>query len=89
MQDEGVADYAESEFSSDAMNRANELVNTEYCGIIAAEGSEDDEIPLEPRPRRATPVMARFIKHVLHEDLDRIDNSIVLLCCFVVVVLCC
>ncbi len=58
------------------MNRANELLNTEYYEMIAGEGSEDGEVPIEQRPRRATPAMARFIKHMLHADLGRIDHHI-------------
>ena len=69
-------DYAESEVSSTTMNRANELVNTQFFEEVAGYGSEDDEVEVEQRPRIATPVMARFIKHFLHEDLHRIDYQI-------------
>ena len=76
MQDDEEVDYAESEVSSTTVNRANELLNAEYYEMIAGEGSEDGEVPIEQRPRRATPAMARFIKHMLHEDLGRIDHHI-------------
>ena len=73
---EEEADYAESEVSSTTMERANQLVNTRFYEEVAGYGSEDDEVEVEQRPRIATPVMARFIKNFMREDLPRIDQQI-------------
>ena len=64
-------DYAESELSGGAMLRANEIANSEMIDIMALE-SEEDAV-LDPRPRIANKVMARFLNSMMRNDLGRID----------------
>ena len=73
MQDAGEVDYAESSVSSEAMQRAYELVNSNVNDAITRE--EDPNEPLEPRPRVANRVQAGFLKHWFEYELGRIDNT--------------
>ena len=70
-EDEEEPDYAESELSEGAMLRANETANSELIDIMALESDED--AVLDPRPRIANKVMARFLNSMMHHDRGRID----------------
>ena len=70
-EDEEEPDYAESELSEGAMLRANEVATSELIDIMALESDED--AVLDPRPRIANKVMARFLNSMMRNDLGRID----------------
>ena len=70
-EDEEGPDYAESVLSVGAMLRANEIANSEMIDIMAVESDED--AVLDPRPRIANKVMARFLNSMMRNDLGRID----------------
>ena len=69
--DEEEPHYAESELSEGAMLRANEVANSELIDMIALESDED--AVLDPRPRIANKVMARFLNSMMDEHLGEID----------------
>ena len=73
-EDEEEPDYAESELSEGAMLRANEIATSELIDIMPLESDED--AVLDPRPRIANRVMARFLNAMTHTELDRIDNML-------------
>ncbi len=71
MQEEEADYYAESDVSEGAMLRAKELVNSDLFDALARE--EHADAPLDPRPRIANPVRARFMSVFSHGELGSID----------------
>ena len=70
-EDEEEPDYAESELSEGILLRANEVANSGLIDIMALESDED--AVLDPRPRIANKVMARFLNSMMRNDLGRTD----------------
>ena len=72
--DYGEEEYPESELSEGALLRVNELLNSETFDLYGHDEDSDDEIlHVNPRPRVANRVQARFINNMLAEDWGRID----------------
>eukprot|EP00434_Breviolum_minutum_P040301 symbB.v1.2.035808.t1/scaffold4905.1/size33141/5 len=66
-----------SETSSQKMQRANLLMNSEILQRFAKSSDEEEgESRLGPRPRIANPAMARFISQFLSQDRDFLDAVI-------------
>ena len=70
-------EYPESELSEGALLRVNELLNSRTYDIYGHDEDSEGEIQrVNPRPRVATRAQARFIRHMLAEDWERLENTL-------------
>ena len=74
-------DYDEDPLTGEQIQRANEIVNSQYMDMLEAYDSEDSDAepgPAAPRPRIATEQQARFINSMCNTELGRIDAILAL-----------
>ena len=70
-------EYPEGELSEGALLRVNELLNSEMYDMYGHDEDSDGEIQrVNPRPRVASRAQARFIRHMLAEDWERLENRL-------------
>ena len=68
-------EYPESELSEGALLRVNKLLNSEMYDLYGHDEDSDGEIQrVNPRPRVASRAQARFIRHMVAEDRERLEN---------------
>ena len=73
--------YEEDPLTEEQIQRANEIMNSQYMDVLEQYDSEDSDAspkPVAPRPRIATEQQARFINNMCNAELGRIDAILAL-----------